>query len=389
MAERADVLIIGAGSTGAGAAWALGRRSVSGVMLVEQRSPAAGTTARSCAILRMHYMHEPLARMAFRSRQLFENWEHEIGGDPGFRQVGWMFLALPEDANALAANVEMQRRVGIDARLVSPEEACEIAGGMSVDDVGAVAWEPDSGYADPLRTTESLVEAAKRSGVTYRPDVAVSGMAQNGSGWRVETSAGPILAGHVLVAAGPHTVGLLAEQGVELPVTFVRHTVAVMRRPDGPSAGPIVSDRIAGSYYRPTDGGEILVGSTGAYEGPLEAEPDADAWPRADALRMLRDRYSARFAGAGAPDMVGGYTSIYDCTPDLMPLLGRVPGLDGLSVAVGFSGHGFKIAPAVGDLLAEDLLEVADSDVGMFRLSRFEEGEGFMAAHPYSVPTLG
>ena len=87
--------------------------------------------------------------------------------------------------------------------------------------------------------------------------------------------------------------------------------------------------------------------------------------------------------------MVGGYTSIYDCTPDLMPLLGRVPGLDGLSVAVGFSGHGFKIAPAVGDLLAEDLLEVADSDVGMFRLSRFEEGEGFMAAHPYSVPTLG
>jgi glycine/D-amino acid oxidase-like deaminating enzyme len=283
----------------------------------------------------------------------------------------------------------MQRRVGIDAQLVSAEEASEIAGGMSVDDVGAVAWEPDSGYADPLRTTASLVEAAKRSGVTYRPDVAVSGIARDGSGWRVETSAGPILAGKVLVAAGVRTVALLGEQGVDLPVTFVRHTVAVMRRPDGRPAAPIVSDRIAGSYYRPTDDGETLVGSTGAYEGLAEAEPNGDPWPQAHALRMLSERYSARFADAGRADVVGGYTSVYDCTPDLMPLLGGVPGLDGLSVAVGFSGHGFKIAPAVGDLLADDLLEVAESDVARFRLSRFEEGEAFVPPHPYSVPTLG
>jgi glycine/D-amino acid oxidase-like deaminating enzyme len=87
--------------------------------------------------------------------------------------------------------------------------------------------------------------------------------------------------------------------------------------------------------------------------------------------------------------MVGGYTSIYDCTPDLMPLLGRVPGLDGLSVAVGFSGHGFKIAPAVGEMLADDLLDETDSAVRMFRISRFEEGDAFVAPHPYSVPTLG
>lgn len=389
MPEHADILIIGAGTTGAATAWALAKRDKANVVLLERRAAGAGTTARSCAIVRMHYMHEPLSRMALASRGTFERWGDEVGGDSGFRPVGWLSLAHPDDADALAANVAMHREVGIDSYLLTPSEAGELVPGMRVDDVGAAAWEPDSGYADPIRTAETLVAAAQRLGVRYRSGVSVAGLGRDGgSGWRVETSGGTFVAGRVLVAAGVLTGRLVAEEGVELPLTMVRHTVAVTRRPDG-SQRPVVSDRVVGSYYRPTDGGETLVGATGAFDGRTGVDVDTDPWPAPDDVEVLRDRYADRFPDAPAPRLVAGYTSIYDCTPDLMPLLGPVDGLDGLSVAVGFSGHGFKIAPAIGELLADALLDEQPSEVHRFRPSRFAEGDAFAATHQYVVPTLG
>lgn len=393
VSDRVDVVVVGAGSTGAATAWQLAELGAGRVELLEQSSVASGTTGRSCAIVRMHYTHELLTRMALHSRGVFERFEDVVGGSNTFRRLGWLSLARPEDADALADNVEMHRRVGVDARLLTAEEAAELVPGMQVEDVGAAAWEPDSGYVDPHRSTAAFLEAAVRLGARYRPGVRVDRLVPgNGDGWRVETGEGPLAAGAVVVAAGFRTGDLVRPLGVELPIVPVRHTVAVVRRSEafGPEH-PVISDRVVGSYYRPESGEQTLVGSTGPYEGFTDTEVELDRAPDQDDLARLAGRFADRFPGESDPVIRSGYTSIYDCSPDLQPLLGPVGGYEGLHVAVGFSGHGFKIAPAIGRMLAEKVLHGRSSlvDVDLFRPSRFEEGAEFVAPHAYSVPTLG
>jgi len=392
VSERADTVVIGAGSTGTAAAWQLARLGAGRILLLESGAVGTGTTGRSCAILRMHYMHEPLARMALHSRRVYESFDELVGGRRSFRAVGWMFLARPEDAEPLAANVAMQQGVGVETCLLDPVEAAELVPGMQVADVGAVAWEAGSGYTDPRSSAEGFLGAATRLGAQYRPGVEVHRLEPRRGGWRVETGSGPVDAGTVLVAAGLRTVDLVRPLGVTLPVEPVRHTVAVLDRPPdfGPEH-PVISDRVVGSYYRPEAGGRTLVGATGAYEGVIDPETDLDRPAPRDVVATFTGRFAQRFPAVTETVVADSYTSIYDCTPDLQPLLGPLPGIDNLHVAVGFSGHGFKLAPALGELLAEKIVGGRTSlvDIDLFRPSRFEEGATFVAPHPYSVPTLG
>jgi sarcosine oxidase subunit beta len=392
MTQQADVIVIGAGSTGAAAAWRLAERGAGRVLVLERRGPASGTTARSCCILRMHYTLEDLAKMAVSSRTVFENFDDLVGGNAGFCPIGWMGLARFDDVDSLAANVAMQQDAGIDARLLTPEEVEALAPGIRTDDVGAGAWEPESGYADALLTVRGFMSAAERQGATFVGGVEVRGLAQDGSSWRVETDQGSFAAAHVVVAAGCTTGKLVRPLGVDLPIEPVRHTVAVVDAgwPEG-SPLPVVSDRVVGNYFRPTTGGYTLIGSTGPHDGYTDSSFDVDRWPRTDDIETLGERLASRFPDRSV-SVSSGYTSIYDCTPDLQPLLGSIgEGLDGLSIAVGFSGHGFKLSPAIGDLLADHVMgeSVSGVDIETFRASRFAEGAEIVAPHKYNVPTLG
>jgi glycine/D-amino acid oxidase-like deaminating enzyme len=389
--ETADVIIVGAGSTGAAAAWRLAEREAGKIILLEGNGFASGTTGRSCAILRMHYTLEPLARMALASRTVFENFAETVGGDCGFRQSGFLALARHEDVEALRANVTMQAATGIDAHFLTPPELEELVPGMRTDDVGAGAWEPGSGYVDPVQTVKSYVAAAQRHGASFWAGVEVGNLSSDGDGWVLETSAGPLAAGHVVVAAGCATCALVRPFGVNLSVQPIRHTVAVVDPGwDAEDGRPVISDRVEGNYFRPATGGCTLIGSTGAYDGYADGEFWADRWPRADDIAALGERLVHRFPDH-APRVTSGYTSIYDCTPDVQPLLGAVDGLERLTVAVGFSGHGFKLSPAIGDLIADHVMEERTTgiDIDMFRASRFAEGAPIVSPHKYSVPTLG
>src|SRR6266850_5304701 len=189
--ENADVVIIGGGVNGASTAFNLTSLGVRRVIVVERRHLGAGATGKSGALVRMHYTNEAESRLAWESLKVFRDFANIVGGDCGFDAAGFVEVVGPEHAEAMAANVAMQQRIGIDTRLVSKEELRDISPDMRVDDVGAAAYEPGSGFADPNATTFAFAEAARRLGATIETNCEVLRIVtESGRVVGVETSRG-------------------------------------------------------------------------------------------------------------------------------------------------------------------------------------------------------
>jgi sarcosine oxidase subunit beta len=392
MAETADVVVIGGGSTGTSIAWQLAKQGAGRVVLLERRGLAAQATGITAGIVRTHYTHETLARMALRARHVFEHFDDEVGGDAGFRQAGFLALLGPDDVENVAANVAMHRSLGINAFILTPDEIREIEPRLALFGIGAAAWEPESGYADPVRTALSFAGAARRFGADLRIGVGVTSIrANNSEVLGVETNPGFISTPSVVVATGYSSCNLLAPLGINLPLTPIRHTVGLMQRADHfGRPHPIISDRVAGSYYRPREDGHTMVGNTAPYDGGQD--PDAEANPAAsfEELQTLAGRYRRRFPNQGAPAVNHAVSGLYDCTPDLQPLIGPVPAIAGLHLAVGLSGHGFKLSPVFSQMLTEQMLTGSSKsfDISLFSPARFIEERPIVPHHAYSIPTL-
>jgi sarcosine oxidase subunit beta len=302
-------------------------------------------------------------------------------------------LVGPADAETLGANVAMHRRVGIDAHLLAPDDLREYEPRAARDDVGAVAWEPEAGYADPVSTTNGYAAAARRLGVDQRIGVTVTGLRVEGDRVvGVETDKGFVASRTVVVAAGYRTRELLAPLGFDVPLTPIRHPITIVQRSGGfGKAHPIVSDRVNGAYYRPEGAELTLLGTTAADDGRVDPEVEESRLPTDDEQADLIERYCRRFPSEVAGTLRPGYTGVYDCSPDLQPLLGPVPGVEGVHVAVGFSGHGFKLSPVIGELVAEKVLTGSTTfvDIDFFSPARFERQASIVATTGYTVGTLG
>lgn len=208
---------------------------------------------------------------------------------------------------------------------------------------------------------------------------------------RVETSNGTLSTRTVVVAAGYRTAALVAPLGLRIELQPVRHSIAIVERSHEFGAPhTVISDRINGAYYRPEGQTLTLLGTTGPYDGHIDPEVEVDRAPSADDLAMLAMRFCQRFPTQQAARLRRGYTGVYDCSPDLQPLLGDVPGAPGMYVATGFSGHGFKLSPAIGEMMAEYIMEGRSSlvDISVFSPARFREGRPIRPDHAYAVPTL-
>jgi sarcosine oxidase subunit beta len=352
-----------------------------------------GATGKSSAIVRMHYTHEALARMALHARHVFEHFDEIIGGECGFRRLGFLALLGERDVEAVKANVAMHQHIGIDARVLLPDDVKQLEPRINTVHIGAAAYEPDSGHADPYGTTTAYAAAAKRHGAELRIGVTVNAIQKNADGsWHAQTSDGVIASRALVVAAGYRTSELLAPLGVTIPLKPVRHTMAVVRRSsDFGALHPIISDRVFGSYYRPEGSELTLVGTTAADEGHVDSEVEMERSPAADEEQLLAERFYRRFPNQDAATLRPGFTGVYDCSPDLQPMLGLVKGHEGLYVAAGFSGHGFKLSPVIGKLMAEQICEGRTTlvDLELFSPSRFAEGRPIKSSYSYSVQTLG
>ncbi|MCX7853699.1 MAG: FAD-binding oxidoreductase, partial [Caldilineales bacterium] len=198
MNETADVVVIGAGVMGASTAFRLAERGLK-VTVVEKNFVGSGSTAKSSAIIRQHYSNEITARMALFSLRVFQHFDEVVGGECGFRPTGFLVLASAEQAAGMEANIALQRAVGIQTGLLSPEELRELAPGLAGAEEVVAAYEPESGYADPVLTTTAFMAAARRLGATVHQQTEVTGL--RFSGGRVTgviTNRGEIAAGAVV-----------------------------------------------------------------------------------------------------------------------------------------------------------------------------------------------
>lgn len=379
MAQTADIVVIGGGVTGASIAFHLARRRAGRVVLLEKRFLAAGATGRSSACVRQHYSTPETCRMVLASLRFFEHFEEHTGGrTASFVRTGYLLVVDERRRKAMEASVVLQQSQGIRTGLLTPDEARRIEPRLRTDDLTAACYEPDSGYADPAQTTHGFAAAARELGARVLEETEVVGLSVEGDRVRgVATTRGPVEAPVVVNAAGTWGDRVARMAGVEIPLTVCRHKIHFVEWPaDARRPHPLVYDFVTDIYTRPETGGLVLVGSLDADEARDRADPDeyregTTYEETLDALTRLATRFPVLERGRVAR----GYAGCFDVTPDWHPILDQA-GPAGFYLAVGFSGHGFKLAPAVGEMMARLVTEgkTAGDDVHAFRLSRFLEG---------------
>lgn len=381
-----EIVIVGAGVIGSSIAFHLAERGAGAVTVLDTRRAGEGMSSRSSALVRMHYTFEPEVRLAVRSLEYFRDWPERVGRPSPFTRSGFVRIVGPGESGPLRENVCMQRNAGANARLIGRDELQDLEPGWDVQDVEVAAYEPDAGYGDGAVVAGDFLARAREMGVTYRPNTPVRRLAVAGGRVRgVVTDVGEVAADVVVVAAGPWTGPLVASAGVELPIETEYHEVAVLRQPPGgPAARVACIDSGTSTYFRPEGAGGVLIGD---FSGPRGVSPDDFRQvPGADSLMDLIGRAAKRVPALESAGLAAGTTGVYDMTPDARPLLGGWPGLDGVVIAAGFSGMGFKISPAVGHAVAGAVVDdAADGfDLSPFRPSRFAEGEPIVPPHPYA-----
>jgi sarcosine oxidase subunit beta len=408
---HAHTVIVGGGVMGASIAWHVAQKSdpiEEPVVLLEKSALAAGSSGRSGAILRQHYSDRELAEMARDSLRVYAELESKTGRSIGFQRMGVITLAGPEKPETIALvkkNVAMQQSIGIDTRIVDASEIRALVPGVEVSDGAIGAYEPDGGGVDPVRTVEAFGALAREAGAVTRIGVRVTALRiEKKRVVGVETDDGPIDAACVVVATGPWSQPLLARAGIEVPLRVVRpeqHFLALPRvgvtRGDdarerledlamerfglgrsllAPAAHPVILD-LERNYYTRCEGhkSRTRVGRMD-YEHDDEV-PDPDkldehvtdeykVWARRELERRI-PRYRDQ------PD-AGSQVGMYTLTPDAQALIGQTNSLEGLIIVTGFSGHGFKLAPSVGEGVAQMVRgeTVTAFDAPFFSPDRFQ-----------------
>ena len=383
-----EVVIVGGGLEGCATAWALTQRGVTDVVIVERDTVGSGGTGKSSGVVRCHYGVSSLAAMATQALELFENAAEILGRDVGFHQTGYVVGVGPENVAALHASMADQRAVGVRTEDIDRTEVQKLWPVADLDPFAAFAWEARGGYGDAYQTAQAFAAAARRAGVQLRQGTTVTEILASGakaSGVRLADGS-TIEAGAVVLAAGPWSVPLLAAHGIDLPITVHREQIVLIDPGQDLGRVPVFSDLVSLQYVRPESGGEILFGNSDLAE--LEpADPDDYSNRATEAfLDLAVDKVGTRFPGLDDASIASTYAGCYDVTPDFNPAISETP-VDGLIVAAGFSGHGFKISPSVGRLVADLVVDgksgrpdVPESD---FRLSRFAEGALLRSPHPY------
>ncbi|HEV8065886.1 MAG TPA: FAD-binding oxidoreductase, partial [Acidimicrobiales bacterium] len=347
-----EVVVVGAGVVGASTAFHLVSQHSADVLVVEQGAVASGMSSRSSALVRMHYSFGPEVELAVRSDAVFARWPDVVGRPHFVRRTGFARIARPAEEAHLRANVAMQRRLGADTRLVDSAELAQLAPGLRTDDFSFAAFEPNGGYGDGAVVAGDFMAAARLRGARLQSSTAVLGLLREGDRVvGVTTGSGQIRAGTVVVATGIWCRQLLRTAGVEVPIEGELHHVAHAVHPRGAGAPIACIDSITGTYFRPGGSGEATLVGTFRGKRPAVAG-DALASGAIGEFAANVAAASHRLPALAEAGVTGGVTGVYDMTPDGRPLLGRVPGVDGLVVAVGFSGMGFKISPAVGEAIA-------------------------------------
>jgi sarcosine oxidase subunit beta len=389
MAESFDVIIIGGGVIGASTLFQLTQLGCRKALLLEKGEIAGGMTAHSSGIVRTHYSVPINVQVASASLAMFEDFRALLDDDPeadaGLVRSGYIIVAPPgASSDAVRSSIKMQQSLGVEAQLLDRAQAQAKHPWLMLDDIDAIGFEAEAGFADPYLVTTAFIRAAKRRGATVRTNTRVTGLLWDGDRVTgVQTQAGAIHAPVVLSAVNVWSREVAGWAGLDVPCDITAHHVFTLAadRPYTPDL-PVLKDLASNArLYMRASGGHLLVG--GGHDGQTTTDPEtADLEPDFDVMVEEAAQAAIRLPAFAQGRLVRSWSGLYDTTPDWNPVLGAVPGLPGIQLAFGFSGHGFKLSPMMGRMLAQSMLGLAtDLPIHPYRLSRYAEGEPLTGAY--------
>jgi len=375
-----DAIVIGAGISGAATAYHL-QKAGAKTLLIERGETASGGTGKSAAIIRQSYSTPLLVRLARTSIDMLANAKSELGQDAGFVQDGYCFVVNAEMLDGAKKNVAMQKSLGIVNEWSEGPGFAQHLPELNPAGVAGIVYEPHGGYADPVQATEAYVAAFRKAGGEFRPRTSARRLLRQGARITgVELDTGDVSATHIVNAAGPWAKPLAESAGLDLPMRAVREQDTVWQVPAGRAVPKSsVSMGVDACYYRPLGQGRFIIGRGFPKEyhdvDPYNFKTSADD----DFIRDVQTRVERRFPAFAGMKLLEAYAALYDVTPDWYPVVGPRTGVAGYADFSGGSGHGFKIAPAIGRELAGWLLtgEVAD-DFRQFSHDRIAAGNLFV-----------
>jgi len=377
-----DAIVIGAGVIGSSVAFHLARLGAGKVLVLDRLQIGAGTSTQSSGILRTHYSVIENVELAKRSWSVFNNFAHYLGDEEasaGLVKCGYLICA-PEGPKLepLRQSLAGQERMGVEVRLLDKTAAQDLLPIATFDDAALIGYEPEAGFADAYLVATGFARAARRLGVKIMEGVTVERLLMDGGRVvGVETNQGSFHSNTVISTQNIWAGDIEKWTGVPTPVKAERHAVLALEGPEAYSFKmPVFKDLGSpGMLYCRSYGGNQMLVSEGIVGETLAVPDNEQGDISMDYVVEVGAQVAERFPSFGEAGLASSWTGVYDVTPDWNPVLGRLPDVPGLVVGYGFSGHGFKLSPGVGLVLAQEALGLpTDVPLAPYAHERFRSG---------------
>jgi len=373
MEKTADIVIIGAGIIGVSIAYYLGKIGAKNVVLLEKDLIGMGSTGLCAGGIRRQWSTEVNMQFAMKSFEVFQNFEEEFGVSPEFHQIGYLFLARDEEElESFKKNIEFQNRFGVPSQLLTREQVRKEWPFLNLEDVFGGAFCDTDGYAGPTEVTNAIAKEARRHGVKILEKIEVISIEVSRDRIvSVTTRDGRMETRTVVNAAGPYAANVGKLAGVEIPVNPIRRQLFVTNPFDKiPRSVPLTIDHKQNFYFR-REGECVLL------SGPQDEKPSFNLTTDFDSMVQTAEKAMHRVPVFEKAKINRGWAGLYEISPDNHAILGKVPEVEGLILAVGFSGHGFQHGPAAGMTIAELIWNGKSEsiDIDPLALTRFKEGK--------------
>jgi sarcosine oxidase, subunit beta len=365
---RARVVIVGGGVIGVSIAFHLAEAGVTDVLLLEAHALGSGSTCKAAGGVRAQFSDRVNIELGMRSLEAFRDFGSRPGGQIDLHEVGYLFLL--DDVATVAAfeqNIALQNELSVPSRLISPAEAAQLSPLISTTGLVAAAYSPSDGHCTPESVVLGYATAARALGTRLVTNTAVTGIAMTGDTFQVQAGEQLVETETVICAAGAWSAQIADWVGAQLPVTPLRRQIVVTEPIESlPPELPMTIDFSTSLYFH-REGQGLLVGMSDPGETPGFRLSRSDDWlPR---LSSAMTRRAPRLADYG---IASGWAGLYEVTPDHNGLIGESAPAGRFLYATGFSGHGFLMAPAVGEVVRDVYLgrrpavDVTPLDAGRF-----------------------
>jgi sarcosine oxidase subunit beta len=370
---RASVVIIGGGVMGLSTAYHLARAGVTDIVLLERGEFGSGSTCKAAGGVRAQFSDAVNIELGWRSLKTFETFRESFDQEIDLRQVGYLFLLETADhVEAFEKNVALQNEIGVPSRMIEVAEAKALSPLIRTEGLLAAAFSPTDGHCTPESVVGGYARAARRAGARLERNCAVTAiMSDGGTIAEVVTERGSIATNTVICAAGAWSKDLGDMVGVQLPVEPLRRQILTTQPMPGLDPHTPFTIDFCTSFYFHGEGQGLLLGMSDPHETPGFKLSQSDAW-----LAGLGDAIERRAPAISEVGLGAGWAGLYEMTPDHNALVGEADEVSRFLYATGFSGHGFLMGPAVGEVMRDLYLGLTPIvDVSALTATRFADAD--------------